>query len=121
MRSNYAREISCLQVIIRTSDIKGAGTDANVTICIFGSKDGQTLDSGTRKLDDSANNFERNMVDNFMIKCQDLGELTRVTVSTRGLGIGSSETWSLTCSPSHACERMHFCEKSTGNCSFSMT
>ena len=38
---------------MRTSDIRGAGTDSNITLCLFGTRDGQSVDSGTHKLDDS--------------------------------------------------------------------
>ena len=47
-------ENNTYKVTVRTSDIRGAGTDANITICMFGvNKDGQSMDSGTHKLDDS--------------------------------------------------------------------
>lgn len=39
----------------QTGDKRGAGTDANVFVTIFG-KDG---DTGERRLDNSKNNFER--------------------------------------------------------------
>ena len=32
------------QVVVRTSDIKGAGTDSNVALSIVGEKDGQVSD-----------------------------------------------------------------------------
>lgn len=68
------------QVVVMTSDIRGAGTDANISIVVHGTKDGQSLDTGSHKLDDSKNNFERNMKDIFMLKTKDVGELTRVVV-----------------------------------------
>ncbi len=46
-------------MVVRTSDIRGAGTDANVTLVITGTLEGQTKDSGPHKLDNSTNNFER--------------------------------------------------------------
>lgn len=69
-----------LQVKVRTSDIKGAGTDSKVSLVLFGYKEGMAVDSGSHKLDNSANNFERGQIDQFVIKCKDLGELTRVMV-----------------------------------------
>lgn len=42
-----------------TSDIRGAGTDANVTIILFGANG---LDTGKIKLENSKNNFERGQV-----------------------------------------------------------
>lgn len=42
------------QVMVKTSDIRGAGTDANVTLAMFGQLEGQATNSGTHKLDNSA-------------------------------------------------------------------
>ena len=42
-----------------TSDIRGAGTDANVTIILFGSNG---IDTGKVKLDSNKNDFERGQV-----------------------------------------------------------
>jgi hypothetical protein len=46
-------------VTIFTSDIRGAGTDANVYIELQGEKDGKVMDLGKHRLENSANNFER--------------------------------------------------------------
>ena len=51
--------LGCLCFQVFTSDIKGAGTDANVTIIMFGSNG---LNTGKVKLDSSKNNFERGTV-----------------------------------------------------------
>ncbi len=51
------------QVSVKTSDIRGAGTDANVYMTLFGEgPDGKVLKSTNFKLDNSANNFERGIV-----------------------------------------------------------
>jgi hypothetical protein len=42
-----------------TSDIRGAGTDANVFIKFRGEKDGKMMELGEHRLENSANNFER--------------------------------------------------------------
>lgn len=73
---------SILQVKVKTSDVRGAGTDSNVVLTMYGKYEGAKRDSGPHKLDNSANNFERNMVDEFVIKSRDLGELTHIVVST---------------------------------------
>lgn len=79
-------------MVVKTSDIRGAGTDANVSLCIFGEHDGKMLDTGTHKLDNSANNFERGANDTFMIKSKDVGEvLKRVVVSQCSLGLHGRE------------------------------
>lgn len=44
--------------MVKTGDLRGAGTDADVFLTIYGPKG----DTGERVLDNSANNFERNQV-----------------------------------------------------------
>ncbi len=47
--------VSKYKVTVVTADKRGAGTDANVSITLFG----ESGDSGEKKLDNSKNNFER--------------------------------------------------------------
>ena len=70
---------------MKTGDVRGAGTDANVFVQLFG----QNGDSGERKLESSGNNFERGHTDVFGIEAVDLGELTRLRVGHDGSGFGS--------------------------------
>jgi hypothetical protein len=46
------------KVVVTTSDIRGAGTDADVTLVLYGSQG----DSGEQRLESSANDFERGKV-----------------------------------------------------------
>jgi hypothetical protein len=48
----------CLQVSIQTGDVRGAGTDSDISIQLFGSK----AQSAEKNLESSADNFERNKV-----------------------------------------------------------
>lgn len=48
-----------------TSDLRGAGTDSNVTCNLFG----KTGSTGERRLDTSANNFERGKWVNGQVLC----------------------------------------------------
>lgn len=58
------------EVIVYTGDVFGAGTNANVTIMIFG----EHGDSGKRSLQQSFRDlFERNQVDKFQMDILDLG------------------------------------------------
>jgi hypothetical protein len=50
------------KVVVKTSDLRGAGTDAKVSMVMTGERDGGKTTTGPHKLDNSANNFERNMV-----------------------------------------------------------
>ncbi len=75
----------CTQVRVKTSDIRGAGTDANVTLAMFGKLEERNTCIAATKLDNSANNFERGMIDTFMIKGTDLGDLTHIVVRTHAV------------------------------------
>ena len=68
-KSNRAR----YKVTVKTSDIRGAGTDANVFIELLGEK-GST---GRQFLDTSKDNFERSMVDTFFLNMPDVGTIQR--------------------------------------------
>lgn len=59
------------KIIVHTGDVSGAGTDANVSIILYG-----TLgDTGQRALKQKGRNlFERGQVDEFIIESLDLGE-----------------------------------------------
>eukprot|EP00854_Cymbomonas_tetramitiformis_P003095 gene3095-3928_t len=77
------------QVNVHTSDIRFAGTDAEVSVTIFGTKDGQEVQTATKVLANSKNNFERNMKDEFMLKLVDVGELTKVQIGHNAAGAGA--------------------------------
>jgi hypothetical protein len=62
------------QITVFTSDIRGAGTDANVDMTLFGTN--ATISN--LKLENSKNNFERNMEDIFFFELQDLGSIPEV-------------------------------------------
>ncbi|KAI4894673.1 hypothetical protein NFI96_015585 [Prochilodus magdalenae] len=65
------------EIIISTGDVKGAGTDANVYITIYGVNG----DSGKRALKQKFRNlFERGRTDHFVLEMLDLGDLLRVKV-----------------------------------------
>lgn len=75
-------------MIVKTSDIRGAGTDANVFIQLFGEKN----DSGKIPLETSKNNknkFERGNEDIFEVKEADIGDLRKVRVGHDGKGPGA--------------------------------
>ncbi|TNM89906.1 hypothetical protein fugu_004140 [Takifugu bimaculatus] len=80
------------EIIVITGDVKGAGTDANVFVTIFGVNG----DSGKRQLRQKFRNlFERGRTDRFMVEMLDLGELLRVKVEHDNRG--SSCGWYLEC------------------------
>uniref|UniRef100_A0A8C1Q280 Lipoxygenase homology domains 1a n=1 Tax=Cyprinus carpio TaxID=7962 RepID=A0A8C1Q280_CYPCA len=72
------------EMIVITGDDKGAGTDANVFITIFGSNG----DSGKRQLTKKFQNlFERGKTNRFILELLDLGELLRMHVEHDNSGL----------------------------------
>ncbi|CAL8345253.1 unnamed protein product [Lota lota] len=67
------------KVSVRTGDMYGAGTDANVFLTIYG----DLGDTGERKLSKSesnSNKFERGEVDKFTIEAVDLGQVFKIRI-----------------------------------------
>nr|XP_057920226.1 lipoxygenase homology domain-containing protein 1 isoform X2 [Doryrhamphus excisus] len=72
------------EIIVITGDQKGAGTDANVFVTIFGSNG----DSGQRRLRQKFRNlFEREQTDRFLLEMLDMGELHKVRVEHDNSGL----------------------------------
>ncbi|XP_071954737.1 lipoxygenase homology domain-containing protein 1-like [Antedon mediterranea] len=66
-------------VNVKTGDVRGGGTDANVSIVVFG----MNGDSGELKLKESTTHrdkFERNQMDVFKFDMLSLGELTKIRI-----------------------------------------
>uniref|UniRef100_A0A673G3G1 PLAT domain-containing protein n=1 Tax=Sinocyclocheilus rhinocerous TaxID=307959 RepID=A0A673G3G1_9TELE len=74
-----ALETHTYKVSVRTGDMHGAGTDANVFLTIYG----DLGDTGERKLSKSESNgnkFERGAVDKFSIEAVDLGQVYKIRI-----------------------------------------
>ncbi|KAM9307093.1 lipoxygenase homology domain-containing protein 1 [Pholidichthys leucotaenia] len=72
------------EIIVITGDEKGAGTDANVFITVYGTNG----DSGCRQLRQKFRNlFEREQTDRFILEMLDMGELQKVRVEHDNTGI----------------------------------
>jgi hypothetical protein len=56
-------------VFVRTSDVKNAGTDANVGICLYGKKG----KSEEIILDNKGDNFEQGQMDHFKVNIEEVG------------------------------------------------
>jgi hypothetical protein len=85
-------EVVTYNVIVRTGQAIGAGTDSSVGVNLYGTKG----HSGPRSLDESklhANKFERGQVDIFELHCPALGDLSKLVVWIDGKGLGSD--WKL--------------------------
>lgn len=75
------------KVIVYTTDIRGAGTDANVSLRIHGTGG---LDSGPLRLESSKNDFERGTESTFFFDLPDLGEVSSIDIGHDGSGLGSA-------------------------------
>ncbi|KAK3589063.1 hypothetical protein CHS0354_008713 [Potamilus streckersoni] len=73
------------EVTVKTGDVKFAGTDANVFIRFCGSA-GLT---DKLKLDNSKNNFERDMTDEFVLHAENVGPLTKIVIGHDNFGPGA--------------------------------
>ncbi|XP_061492303.1 lipoxygenase homology domain-containing protein 1 [Rhineura floridana] len=75
-------------VSVKTGDKKHAGTDANVFIILYGTKD----DTGTIYLKASKTNknkFERGKLDVFTVECVDLGDIKKIKIGHDNTGNSS--------------------------------
>ena len=73
------------KISVYTADRRGAGTDANVFIHLFGDKG----ESGDLNLDNSSNNFERAQKDVFGFEMVELGEIKKIRIGHDNKGIGA--------------------------------
>ncbi|KAF5835852.1 hypothetical protein DUNSADRAFT_6785 [Dunaliella salina] len=78
------------RISVKTSDIAGAGTDANVLINVFGIKDGKVATTGRQHLDKAGNDFERGQIDEYSISCRDVGAITHIEIRSCGTGFGAA-------------------------------
>jgi lipoxygenase homology domain-containing protein 1 len=78
LRPGELPDVSTVQysIIVETSAEKGSGTDANVSIVLIG----DSGDSGSLKLESSANDFERGARDVFLVAARDIGVLKAIQV-----------------------------------------
>ncbi|XP_048065057.1 lipoxygenase homology domain-containing protein 1 isoform X2 [Megalobrama amblycephala] len=74
-----ALETHTYKVSVRTGDMNGAGTDANVFLTIYGDL-GDTGERKLRKSESSSNKFERGAVDKFSIEAVDLGQVFKIRI-----------------------------------------
>ena len=77
-------DMVCYTVRIRTGDVRGAGTDANVSIILYGDlgvSERQTLSDVRRT------SFERGQTDTFEVEDLDIGSLTKLKVEHDGSGV----------------------------------
>ena len=88
-----APTLTTYRVEVKTADKFAAGTDANVSVILYG----KTGDSGKQALVGSGKNlFERNEVSAFDLELADLGKLVKMRIEHDNSGLGAS--YCTTCS-----------------------
>ena len=63
------------KVTVRTGDVRGAGTDANVYVQLFG-KEGDTGRLPLRQSENTKNKFEKGRADMFNVEAVDIGKVS---------------------------------------------
>ena len=76
--------ITHYRVSVYTGNRRGAGTNAKVSIVVFG----ENGDSGPRVLENASNNFERGQTDIFGFEAVDLGTITSIRIGHDNSGFG---------------------------------
>jgi hypothetical protein len=71
-------------IITFTSDIRGAGTDANVSCMLMGDK----ANTPTFVLENSRNNFEKGQRDEFVMESVDVGAIKKLQIGHDNKGLG---------------------------------
>ena len=82
-------------VTAHTSDVKGAGTDANVTLQLHGVLDGKDVQMGPFPLESSADDFRKGAADVFIVEGVELGEIKTATLQHDGGGFLGGSDWHL--------------------------
>ena len=75
MLISFPFSATCYRVSVKTGDVRGAGTDANAYIKIFGSE-GDTGKIALKRSENTSNKFERGRVDQFIVEAMDIGEVS---------------------------------------------
>ncbi|KAI7798290.1 putative lipoxygenase homology domain-containing protein 1-like [Triplophysa rosa] len=88
MEVEDALETHTYKVSVRTGDMYGAGSDANVFLTIYGDL-GDTGERKLRKSESSSNKFERGAVDKFSIEAVDLGQVFKIRICHDNSGPGA--------------------------------
>lgn len=80
-RNLYPGQAMTYGIKVKTGNVNGAGTGANVYISLWGKFEGEKGESGEHELDTpDHNDFERNSEDAFSIATKYLGELTKLRI-----------------------------------------
>lgn len=69
---------------LHTAKQRGAGTDANVFMVVYGKKNGKSVKSDVIPLDNKGDNFEAGQVDKFKVEMIDIGKPYKMRIGHDG-------------------------------------
>ena len=91
-----AQSLCGYKIVTHTSDVRGAGTDANVTLALVGEdEDGNRVAMGPFPLETSADDFKRGAVDTFRAEGPFMKKIVSATVAHDGAGFFGGSDWHL--------------------------
>jgi hypothetical protein len=76
------------EIVVTTGNVRGAGTDAQVYLTLFG-KNGKQTQKLHLKDSNNKNPFEQNQTDKFTVKGDSVGELTKLRIEHDNSGFAS--------------------------------
>ena len=92
------------EVHVHTSDIRGAGTSANIYMDVYGRDDNNVEDSDHIEFERGKDRFERAKIDKFTFDIKDIGKPFKLRIGHDGRGMGAG--WHLNKVPCR-CAALH--------------
>jgi hypothetical protein len=80
--------LTTYEIVVTTGNVRGAGTDAQVYLTLFG-KNGKQTQKLHLKDSNNKNPFEQNQTDKFTVKGDSVGELTKLRIEHDNSGFAS--------------------------------
>ncbi len=78
------------EIIVVTGDVRGAGTDSQVYVTLFGDNGKRTEKLHLKNSSNNKNPFERNQTDKFRVKGDYIGELVKLRIEHDNTGRSAS-------------------------------
>jgi hypothetical protein len=80
--------LTTYEIVVTTGNVRGAGTDAQVYLTLFG-KNGKQTQKFHLKDSNNKNPFEQNQADKFSVRGDSVGELTKLRIEHDNSGFAS--------------------------------
>jgi hypothetical protein len=79
--------LTTYEIVVTTGNVRGAGTDSQVYLTLFG-KNGKQTQKLHLKDSNNKNPFEKGEIDKFSVKGDYVGELTKLRIEHDNSGLG---------------------------------